>query len=130
MRTAARVFFVVLAVILVAVSALAIRMTVMGRRLAAGHRTVAPVDLSLIADGRYAGSFGDFLVKAEVELEVRNGRIVTARIVSQECGPGYEAAETIDRIVAAQSPLVDVVSGATGSSMSIMVAAHRALTDR
>ncbi|TVR05514.1 MAG: FMN-binding protein [Spirochaetaceae bacterium] len=130
MRTAARVFFVVLAVVLVAVGALAIRMTVMGRRLAAGHRTVAPVDLARITDGRYAGSFGDFLVKAEVELEVRDGRIVAARIVSQECGPGYEAAETIDRIVTAQSPLVDVVSGATGSSMSIMVAAHRALTDR
>ena len=128
MRTAARVFFVVLAVVLVAVGALAIRMTVMSRRLVAGHTEVAPVDLSRVADGRYVGSFGDFLVRAEVELDVRGGRIVTARIVSQECGPGYEAAETIDRILAAQSPLVDVVSGATGSSRSIMVAAHRALT--
>ena len=128
MRTAARVFFVVLAVVLVAVGALAIRMTVMGRRLAAGHTTVASVDLTQLPDGRYTGSFGDFLVSAEVEVEVQAGRITGARIVSQECGPGYEAAETIDRILAAQSPLVDVVSGATGSSRSIMVAAHRALT--
>jgi len=48
----------------------------------------------------------------------------------QHCGPGYEAKEVLDRIVAAQSPQVDVVTGATGSSRCLMAAVHRALTAR
>ncbi|MGB7055012.1 MAG: FMN-binding protein [bacterium] len=49
-------------------------------------------------------------------------------MTEQRSGPGYEALETIDRIIGAQSPNVDVVSGATGSSKSIMIAVQNALT--
>ena len=41
--------------------------------------------------------------------------------------PLYEALDTIDRIIEAQSPKVDTTSGATGSSLCIQAAVYRAL---
>ena len=86
------------------------------------------VDLTRIADGVYAGEFGDFLVDVELEVTVKDHKINKIEIIKQRAGPGYEAIETIDRIIDAQSPKVDVVTGATGSSRSIMIAVQSALT--
>lgn len=88
---------------------------------------VGDVDLSKIPDGVYKGSFGEFLVQVDLEASVVDHRIAGIKILRQECGPGYEALETVDRIIAAQSPKVDAVTGATGSSSSIMIATWRAL---
>jgi len=88
----------------------------------------ADVDLSNLPDGDYEGRFGDFLVTARVRVKVVDHRITAIELIDQHCGPGYEAKATLDRIVAAQSPQVDVVSGATGSSRCLMAAVHRALT--
>ena len=130
MKTGVRVAVVIAAVVVLATALLAGRMAVMAGRLDAAYAAVAAVDLSRVADGEYVAEFGDFLVRAEVAVSVRGGRITEVTVLRQECGPGYEAAAVPSRIVAAQNPLVDVVSGATGSSKSIMVAAHRALTGR
>lgn len=86
------------------------------------------VDLTKIADGVYAGEFGDFLVDVKLEVTVKDHKIEKIEITKQRAGPGYEAVETIDRILDAQSPKVDVVTGATGSSRSIMIAVQSALT--
>lgn len=88
---------------------------------------VGDVDLSKIPDGVYKGSFGEFLVQVDLEASVVDHRIAGIKILRQECGPGYEALKTVDRIIAAQSPKVDAVTGATGSSSSIMIATWRAL---
>ena len=129
MKTAVRIVIVVALVVTVAAALFTARMMVMGRRLSAGLAAIEPVDLSAVADGSYTAEFGDFLVRARVQVTVRHGRITEVTILHQESGPGYEATETLDRIVAAQSPRVDAVSGATGSSNTIMVAVYRALTD-
>lgn len=130
MRRGARILLrVTLAVILVAAVAAAwfkIRYDRMVRVFAAAE--VAPVDLARIDDGVYTGSFGEFLVSAEVEVTVENHRITCIDIVDQHCGPGYRALETMNRILAAQSPQVDIVTGATSSSRCIMIAVHSALT--
>jgi uncharacterized protein with FMN-binding domain len=89
---------------------------------------IQDVDLTQIADGVYAGQFGDFLVDVELEVTVKDHKIEKVEITKQRTGPGYEAIETIDRIIDAQSPKVDVVTGATGSSRSIMIAVQSALT--
>jgi uncharacterized protein with FMN-binding domain len=89
---------------------------------------VAGVDLSRLADGSYTGTFGDFLVTARVRVRVAGGRITAVEVLDQHAGPGYEAKEIPARIVAAQSPNVDVVTGATGSSRCLMAAVHRALS--
>ena len=89
---------------------------------------VEDVDLSQIDDGVYAGEFGEFLVDVKLEVTVKDHQITAIEIKEQRSGPGYEALETVDRIIAAQSPKVDVVTGATGSSKSIMIAVQKALT--
>jgi uncharacterized protein with FMN-binding domain len=91
------------------------------------EQTVEHVDLSRIGDGVYSGSYGDFLVSVSLDVTVRDGSISDIEITDQRCGPGYDARETIDRIIGAQSPLVDAVSGATGSSRCIMISVYRAL---
>ncbi|MBN2586093.1 MAG: FMN-binding protein [Candidatus Fermentibacteraceae bacterium] len=92
-------------------------------------QTVEDVDLGSIDDGIYSGSFGDFLVRVSLDVTVSGGRITDIRITDQQCGPGYEALETVDRILEAQSPAVDAVSGATGSSRCIMISVARALAE-
>ncbi len=73
-------------------------------------------------------SFGDFLVSVSLDVTVSDNRITDIVIVEQNGGPGYEALETLDRILEAQSPVVDAVSGATGSSRCIMIAVYKALS--
>ena len=91
---------------------------------------IEDVDLMQIDDGLYAGEFGDFLVDVKLEVTIEDHQIKGIEIKDQRSGPGYEALETIDRIIAAQSPKVDAVTGATGSSRCIMVAVQKALTGK
>jgi uncharacterized protein with FMN-binding domain len=92
------------------------------------NETVQAVDLRQIEDGSYTGNFGDFLVSVSVKVTVSGSRITDIEVIDQRCGPGYDALETLDLILEAQSPMVDAVSGATGSSRCIMIAVYRALT--
>jgi uncharacterized protein with FMN-binding domain len=89
---------------------------------------IEEVDLAQIQDGVYTGEFGDFLVNVKLEVIVQDHRITNIKITEQRSSPDHEARETVDRIIEAQSPKVDVVTGATGSSKSIMIAVQRALT--
>jgi uncharacterized protein with FMN-binding domain len=102
----------------------------MASNVKAQYAQLKPVDLRPIADGVYTGSFGDFLVAVKVQVTVKRHRIAEVEIVDQKCGPGYEALGTVDRIMKAQSPKVDAVTGASGSSMSIMIAVDRALRSK
>jgi uncharacterized protein with FMN-binding domain len=88
---------------------------------------ITTVDLSKIDDGVYFGEFGDFLVDVKLNVTVCEHQITKIDIIEQRTGGGYEALETIDRIIEAQSPKVDVVTGATGGSMTIMIAVQNAL---
>lgn len=94
------------------------------------YAALSDVNLEKIPDGIYNGKFGEFLVAVDLDVEIKNHHIEKITIKKQNCGPGYEALETIDRIIKAQSPKVDAVSGATGSSMVIMIAVNRALTNQ
>ena len=85
------------------------------------------IDLEQIDDGVYRGAFGEFLVSVTLDVTVKDHEITGIEIVEQNSGPGYDAHEVIDRIIQAQSPDVDAVTGATGSSKCIMIAVHNAL---
>jgi uncharacterized protein with FMN-binding domain len=89
---------------------------------------IEDVDLTHIADGVYAGEFGEFLVNVKLEVTIKDHKITEINIIDQRSSPDHEARETVDRILEAQSPKVDVVTGATGSSMCIMLAVQKALT--
>lgn len=90
-------------------------------------QTVEHVDPATLEDGVYFGRFGDFLIRVSLEVTVSDGWMTGITVTEQQSGPGYEALETIDRILEAQSPSVDAVSGATGSSRCIMISVYRAL---
>ncbi|NBF41150.1 MAG: FMN-binding protein [Spirochaetes bacterium] len=130
MRKVVIVVGIVVAVSAVVTAVILGRLSVTGDRMEAAVEEVGPVQLNQLDDGTYTGSFGDFLVRATVEVTVESGRIADVEMVEQDAAPGYEALATTERIEAAQSPRVEAVSGATSSSRSIMVATYRALTSR
>jgi uncharacterized protein with FMN-binding domain len=103
-----------------------VRYNLMEQRLRATE--IGRVDLSLVADGTYTGTFGDFLLSVTARVRVKNHRITRVEAVDQRSAPGYQASEILDRIVAAQRPRVDAVTGATGSSLCTMAAVYRALS--
>lgn len=85
-------------------------------------------DLTLVADGRYLGSYDASMVKASVAVEVAGGAMTRIDILSHDCSPvGKKAEAIVPRVLAAQSLAVDVVSGATGSSKTLLKAMEAAL---
>jgi uncharacterized protein with FMN-binding domain len=129
-----RMLRIALFVLAVLSAALGIFFNWRGARMAeainAAYAQVGPVDLSRLADGVYTAGAGDFVVTAQVETAIKAGRIISVLVTKQSSGPGHDAAGLPARIVEKQSPLVEVVAGATSSSKVIMTAVHRSLTGR
>jgi uncharacterized protein with FMN-binding domain len=113
------------AIMLLGVLAFVVRYRSMASRI--GAERIERVDLSRIPDGAYEGRFDEFLVGIHLTVQVADHRITAVEVLSQKSGKGYEALETIDRVIAAQSLDVDAVSGATGSSKVILIAIQQAL---
>lgn len=86
------------------------------------------IDLSLVEDGTYTGSEDGSMVKASVEVTVKDHAITQVKILSHECGTGKPAEVIVDDIVKANSLQVDTISGATFSSNVIKMAVFNALT--
>ena len=110
-------------------SVFAIRFKRMVNVIKAEDAKVRPIDMKNIADGVYTGSFGDFLVYATTDVTVKDHRIVAVNVRDQKSGgPKYDAHEVVNRIISEQSPKVDAVTGATGSSKCITIAVYKALS--
>jgi uncharacterized protein with FMN-binding domain len=90
---------------------------------------ISDVDLSQVADGVYAGSCHVFPVTAEVRVTVEDHRISGIELTKHINGRGSEAKVIPGRVVEAQTLAVDVVSGATYSSMVILRAIENALSN-
>lgn len=88
---------------------------------------ISEADLSQVADGVYTGAEETVLVKVEVRVTVRNGRITAIDLLRHEHGQGYGAEAIPEKVLEAQSLLVDTVSGATYSSKVILKAIANAL---
>lgn len=86
------------------------------------------LDLSKVADGTYTGSEDGNLVKAMVEVTVKDHVITEINILSHDNGKGKPAEIIIDDIIENNSLSVDAISGATYSSNVIKVAVYNALT--
>lgn len=124
-----RVIIGLLLLILVAgaVGALAIRR--MEAHLAGLGDEVAGLELDLgqIGDGTYAGSTVEGPIGVQVRVTVRDHRITQIELVEHRSGRGAPAAPITERVVAAQSLRVDIISGATYSSNAILKAIYLAL---
>jgi uncharacterized protein with FMN-binding domain len=87
-------------------------------------------DLTVKPDGVYRGGYNlsGMPVKAVVDVTVQDKRLSFIKIIEHKCSPiGKKAEKIIDRIIERQSLDVDVVSGATASSKTILKAVEKAL---
>ncbi|NPV01245.1 MAG: hypothetical protein HPY53_07675 [Brevinematales bacterium] len=92
---------------------------------------VTNIDMTQVADGVYNGKAGDFVCTVNLDVIVKDHQIGAVIIKDQMSGgPKYEARDMTNKIVQAQSPKTDVVTGASGSSKIIMIAVYDALTKK
>ena len=87
-------------------------------------------NLSLIADGVYRGNYSmeSTPVKATVDVFIQNHQIVKIQILQHKRSPiGKKAEKIIDIITERQSLDIDVISGATVSSKTLIKAVENAL---
>lgn len=85
------------------------------------------INLSGIPDGSYRGEFSRFPVSAEVEVIIEGEKIREIELLNHRHGPGYGAEAILERVIEEQSLQVDVISGATYSSIVVLKAVEEAL---
>ena len=85
-------------------------------------------DLSKVEDGTYKGKVETMLVKVELELSVKNHKIISISIIKHDNGKGKPAEAIIDDIVKDNSTDVELIAGATMSSLVIRAAVIDAVT--
>lgn len=97
------------------------------------HLVQEPVgDISLleIEDGHYEGDYKAFPVTVKLDVEVIDHKMTKIVILKHDNGKGEKAEDITKRIIEEQSLNVDMVSGATYSSMVILKAVEDALGSR
>lgn len=76
-----------------------------------------------LQDGIYTGTEG----YAVVQVEIKNGTILSAKVLQNKPGSYSKSAETVvDRVIEAQSLEVDMITGATATSRVIVDAIRNA----
>lgn len=100
----------------------------MVRNIDAAYQNIASPNLESIPDGIYRGSAGEFIISVDLDVTVKNHLITAVDIQRQICSSKHKALDTIRKIIENQAPKVDIVSGATYSSKSIMAAVYKALS--
>ncbi len=92
--------------------------------------TLENIDISRIGDGTYIGTFSSFPVSAEVEVTIEGQAITGIELLKHSHGQGGPAEVLPGHVVEAQSLDVDMITGATYSSMVILKAIEDALVGR
>ena len=85
------------------------------------------VDIKDVKDGVYFAKEETPLVSAEVNVTVKDKRIVDIALLRHENGMGEKAEEMIPEMIKNNTSEVDIVSGATLSSKVIRAAVRNAL---
>lgn len=91
---------------------------------------VGNISLEEIDDGSYEGDYKAFPVTVKLNVEVKDHKMTRIAILKHDNGKGKKAEEITDEIIDEQSLDVDIVSGATYSSMVILKAVEDALANR
>lgn len=85
-------------------------------------------DVGKAADGSYEGSSFVAPVSVKVRVRVEGGRIAGIELLKHFNGQGKPAEPIVSKVIEAQSLGVDVVAGATYSSLAILKAIEAALS--
>jgi uncharacterized protein with FMN-binding domain len=89
--------------------------------------SISQPDMKALADGVYDGKAFIFPVDVEVRTKVAGGRIESIELVKHFNGRGQAAETIIPIIIERQSVDVDVIAGATQSSVTILKAVEDSL---
>ncbi len=92
--------------------------------------TLAEIDFSTLADGTYPGTYVLGPVKASVEVDILGGIVTQIRMTEHRTGQGQSAVAILDSVIASQSLQVDIITGATWSSNTILKAIEDALKNK
>lgn len=88
----------------------------------------ADIDLEKVEDGTYRGEFDAGYIYAKVEVEIKDGAIVSISLLEHRNERGKRAEDIIDDVISEQKTDVDAVSGATNSSNVIKKAIEKAIS--
>lgn len=122
MKKIFRVFIVLILFILIIVVSCTAMMNKEREKAKNELMLVEDPDLSKVEDGIYRGKVETMLVKAEVEVSVKNHKIISISIIKHENGKGKPAEAIVDAIVKDNSTDVELIAGATMSSLVIRAA--------
>ncbi|MGN0840331.1 MAG: FMN-binding protein [Candidatus Ornithospirochaeta sp.] len=122
MKKIFRVFIVLILFILILVVSCTAMMNKEMEKAKNELMLVEDPDLSKVEDGIYRGKVETMLVKAEVEVSVKNHKIISISIIKHENGKGKPAEAIVDAIVKDNSTDVELIAGATMSSLVIRTA--------
>ena len=122
MKKIFRVFIVLILFILIIVVSCTAMMNKEMEKAKNELMLVEDPDLSKVEDGIYRGKVETMLVKAEVEVSVKNHKIISISMIKHENGKGKPAEAIVDAIVKDNSTDVELIAGATMSSLVIRAA--------
>lgn len=122
MKKIFRVFIVLILFILIIVVSCTAMMNKEMEKAKNELMLVEDPDLSKVEYGIYRGKVETMLVKAEVEVSVKNHKIISISIIKHENGKGKPAEAIVDAIVKDNSTDVELIAGATMSSLVIRAA--------
>ena len=120
------ILIVAASVVILFVALIAVMFGVMNKEVL-DKQVNTEIDMEQVADGTYTGSSNGGLVKVEVEVEVKDHKIVNINLLKHECGKGKPAESMLEEMVEKNTDDVDGVSGATASSKTIRNAVNKAL---
>lgn len=89
---------------------------------------IQEIDLAKIANGTYSGAYQAFPIDVEVEVVIEDHKIIGIDLKKHTNGKGQAAEVLPQKVLEAQSLKVDMVSGATHSSKTILLAIQDALS--
>lgn len=122
MKKIFRVFIVLILFILILVVSCTAMMNKEMEKAKNELMLVEDPDLSKVEDGTYKGKVETMLVKVELEVSVKNHKIISISIIKHENGKGKPADAIVDAIVKDNSTDVELIAGATMSSLVIRAA--------
>ena len=129
MKKIFRVFIVLILFILIIVVSCTAMMNKEMEKAKNELMLVEDPDLSKVEDGTYKGKVETMLVKVELEVSVKNHKIISISIIKHDNGKGKPAEAIIDDIVKDNSTDVELIAGVTMSSLVIRAAVIDAVTN-
>ena len=90
--------------------------------------TFDEIDLTKVVDGVYEGQCDTGVVRARVQVTVRDHRMESIELLEHENGRGTPAEAILGQMVQEQTTAVDAVSGATCASKVMRKAVENAIT--